>query len=222
MDYDDYQTTAPDAAPPWLSDLQGWLWNKCLGLMKQSLVETTKSAVAMRFASHAALDALPVLLDDRGLDPAYDEEEGRIRLRIRKAWSTWMKAGTKAAIVEALELAGYTNFEIREQPQDGTLKWWEFEVWLFRPFPWVDQYLADGRWDDPGVWEDGGVWAADLPRADLSRLRAAIRKWKGVHAICRAIVVVHAGETWDATAPPGTWDDDPDAIWGDDVSVLAA
>lgn len=218
MDYDDFQI---ESAPPWLRDDNGTLWNRVLGLVKQALAEGARKAVMMRFAATAPIDALHALLEDRNLDPVWNENETSVRARIRKAWDTWLKAGTNAGLAEALQLAGYTNFEIREQPQDGTLKWWEFEVWLFRPFPWLDQYLTDGRWDDPGVWDDGGVWAADMPAPDLSRIRMLIRKWKPTHALCRTIAVVHAGEAWDATAPPGQWDDDADAIWTDDISYLA-
>ena len=218
MDYDDYQVRF---APSWLQDEGGALWNRILGLAKQMLVEGARAAVKMRFADVAPLDALPALLEDRNLDPAWREDEKSVRARIKAAWSTWQKAGTKAGMSEALELAGYTTYEIREQPQDGTLAWWEFEVWLYPPFPWSDEYLADGRWDEPGVWEDGGVWAGDMPAPDLSRVRLVVRKWKPAHTVCRRIVVVHAGETWDATAPPGTWDDDPVATWGNDVSYLA-
>lgn len=218
MDYDDFQVTF---APSWLSDLAGKMWNRCLGTVKQAFVEGVTAATQARFADLAPLDALPALLEDRNLDPAWRENELSVRARIKRAWSTWEKQGTKEGLAEAIELAGYTNYEIREQPQDGTLRWWEYEVWLRPPFPWVDDYLADGRWDDPGVWDDGGVWAADLPPEDLARLRRLVRKWKSKHAECRRIVIVHAGETWDATAPPGTWDDDPLATWGNDVSYLS-
>lgn len=218
MDYDDYQV---EYAPSWLSDDNGKLWNRCLGLVKQAIVEGAKLATKMRFADTAPIDALPVLLEDRDLDPAWGENETSVRARIKRAWVTWLMAGTKAGMSEGLRLAGYTNFEIREQPQDGTLKWWEFEVWLTPPFPWLDSYLADGRWDDPGVWDDGGLWAPDLPPPDLARLRLVVRKWKPAHASCRAIVIVHAGEQWDASAPPGTWDDDPTATWSNDVSYLS-
>lgn len=220
MDYDDFQTTDESAAPPWLADAAGWLWNWCLGVIKDAFKDTLQAAVQSRVASRVSVDGLPVLLDDRNLEPAWRENETSVRQRIRKAWETWEYQGTPEGIRQALRLAGYQNFEVREQPQDGTLKVWEFEVWIYPPFPWADQYLADGRWDDAGVWDDGGAWSADLPPADLNRLRLAIRKWKGVHPRCRAIVIVHAGETWDGDAPPGTWDDDPTATWGDDVSTL--
>lgn len=219
MDYDDFQVTY---ARSWLGGPNGSLWQRVLGLMKQATLEAAKEAVKARFAATAPLDALPYLLEDRNLDPAWREGESSVRARIRAAWSTWQKAGTKAGMIEALELAGYdaNRIEIREQPQDGTLGWWQFEIWLYAPFPWTDEYLTDGRWDDPGVWSDGGVWAFDLPPEDLARVRLIVRRWKGTHAECRRIVIVHAGETWDATAPPGTWDDDPTATWGNDVSYL--
>lgn len=217
-DYDDYQESKP---APWPKGDDAKLWDRVLGLMKQALVEGVKLATKMRFADTAPLDALPVILEDRNLDPAWRESETSVRARIKRAWTTWLLAGTKAGIEEGLRLAGYTNFQVREQPQDGTLRWFEFEVWLFPPFPWVDQYLADGRWDDPGVWDDGGTWSADLPVEDLARLRLVVRKWKSKHSECRRIVIVHAGEAWDATAPPGTWDDDAAATWGDDLSYLA-
>lgn len=217
-DYDDYQVLV---APPWLVlDEPGQLWQRVLGLMKQATLEAAKAAVRARFASSAPLDALPALLEERNLDPAWRETEGSIRARIGRAWSTWSKAGTVPGMTEALQLAGYTNFQIREQPQDGTLAWYEFEIWLFGPFPWSDDYLADGRWDDAGVWDDGGAWSPDLPPEDLARVRLVARKWKSSHSRCRQIVVVHAGETWDATAPPGTWDDIAET-WGNDVSYLA-
>lgn len=218
MDYDDHQTTY---APSWLQDPSGWLWNKVLGTMKNGVAYAAREAVKMRFADTAPLDALSALLEDRGLDPAWREDARSVRARIKAAWETWQLGGTKAGIARALELAGYTNYEIREQPQDGTLNWWEFEVWVFPPFAWADTYDSDGRWDDAGVWNDGGSWAEDLPAPDLSRLRLVVRKWKGTHARCRSIVVVHRGVTWDADAPPGQWDDDASATWGDDVSYLS-
>lgn len=217
-DFDDYQV---DTAPSWLGAATGHVWNRILGLMKQAALEGTKAGVKMHFAATASLDALQHLLEDRNLDPAWLEDELSVRGRIRRAWSTWQKAGTIAGLSEALELAGYSTYEIRETTQDGTLAWFEFEVWCFPPFPWADDYLADARWDDPGVWSDGGPWSPDLPPEHLARLRRLVRKWKSAHSRCRRLVIVHAGETWDASAPPGTWDDDPAALWGDDVSNLA-
>ena len=216
MDYDDYQVAT---APPWLSDANGTLWNRVLGTVKQAIIEGAKAAVKARFADAAPLDALPHLLEDRGLDPPWRETGNAIRSRIKRAWDTHMMSGTKLGMIQALKDVGYENVEVLERPQDPTLAWWQFEVRLSPPFPWRDDYLADGRWNDPGVWDDGGLWAGDVPVPDLDRMRLIVSK-KPTHAECRGVVVVHAGETWDADAPPGTWDDDATAMWGDDVSVI--
>lgn len=218
MNYDDYQVRR---APSWLSDAAGIVWNRVLGTMKNAVTAATEAAVMCRFPSRAPLDALPVLLEDRQLDPPWNETESSVRARLKAAWATWTEAGRPKSLADALRLAGYTKFEILEQKDDPTLEWWEFEVRLYPPFPWVDQYLIDGRWDDPGVWDDGGVWAPDMPLPDMARVRQAVAKWPGTHTRCRGILVVHAGEAWDASAPPGQWDDDPNATWGDDVSYLA-
>ena len=217
-DYDDIQV---EDAPPWLSDLFGVLWNRILGTVKNAVAQAAREAVLCRFPSRAPIDALPDLLDSRNLDPVWNEDERSVRTRIKRVWPTWTEGGRPSSLEDALRLAGFTNLETREQKHDSSLVWWEYEVWLFPPFPFADDYLADGRWDGPGVWDDGGAWAADMTPAMLARVRQALAKWPGLHTRCRSVVVVHAGEAWDASAPPGTWDDDPGATWGDEVSYLS-
>jgi hypothetical protein len=218
LDYDDYQVAS---APPELRGENGTLWNRTLGIVKDAIATATRAAVMQRFADFATPSTLVALLEDRNLDPAWREDETSVRARVKAAWETWGLAGTPAGMGRGLQLAGYVDYEIVEQPGDPTLQWFEFYVIVRPPFPWVPTYLDDGRWDEPGVWDDGGSWAPDLPPEDLSRLRLVVRKWKPLHARCTHIRVVHGGETWDATAPPGTWDDDATATWGDDVSYLA-
>lgn len=191
-----------------------------MGLVEQSLIEAARDAVDARFPTRAPEDALPELARDRKIEFGFNESSESLRERIRTAWRRWKMAGTKAEMDAALRLAGYTNFEIRERPADGSLAWYEFELVIFRPFPWPDDYLADQTWDAAGTWGDGGNWAADMPQEDLERLRSIVRG-KPTHAICRSITIVHDGETWDADAPPGTWDDDPLAEWTDNVSTLS-
>lgn len=216
MNYDDFQVAD---APSWLSDAAGQLWSRMLGTMKNAFLSAATSAVMARFASTAPVDALPLLLEDRQLDPAWNESEDSIRRRIIRAWATWSEAGRPESLKEALRLAGYTNFQIREANVDPSLASWQFEVWLYPPFPWTEEHLADGLWGDPGVWDDGGVFSGEMPPDHAFRIRGAIRKWPGLHMRCRAIVVVHGGETWDAT-PGATWDDTPSATWGDAVSYV--
>lgn len=217
IDYDDWQVAN---APPWVAGENGSLWNRVLGIVKDAISTTARTAVSQRFASLAHIASLVDLLADRNLDPAWRETETSVRERIKQAWATWQLAGTKAGLSKAIELAGYTNYEIIEQTEDGSIGWWQFYVDIRAPFPWTDTHLSDGIWDAPGVWGDGGSWAEDMPAPDLSRLRLAVRKWKGLHAECICIRIIHSGETYDETAPPGTWDDDPAATWADGISYL--
>ncbi len=218
MDYDDFQVAS---APAWLSGENGTLWNRVQGIVKDAIAAAARAAVMQRFADFATPSTLVALLEDRNLDPAWRENETSVRARVKAAWETWTLAGTPAGMGRALELAGYTNYEIVEQNADGALKWWEFYVIIRPPFPWTDTYLSDGRWEDPGNYGDGGSWAADLPPEDLSRLRLIVRKWKPTHAVCKYIEIIHAGQEWDADAPPGEWDDDATATWGDEISYIS-
>lgn len=220
MDYDDYQV---QESPSWLGGENGSLWSRCLGIVKAAIAHATRTAVKARFADEAGIDTLHQLIEDRNLEPVWNENETSVRARIKAAWRTWALAGTKAGLVKAFELAGYTNFFFIEQPADSTLRWWEFDLLIYPPFPWSPTHREDGRWGDAGAWGDGGAWAADMPEASLSRARVLIRKWKSLHSHCRRLIISHAtygDHTWDAAAPPATWDDDPDATWDADTSYL--
>jgi len=219
VDYDDYQV---NDAPGFLSKPNGTLWNRVTGTIKNAIGATARAAVKARFASTATVDTLVWLLEDRNLDPAWRETSLSVRARIKAAWSTWEKAGTKAAMTEALELAGFTSFQVNDQADDGSLQWWEFDLIVYPPLPWTDISKSDGLWDDAGVWEDGGSWAQAAPPEIIARLRLIARKWKPTHARCRRIVIFHlaAGETWDVTAPPGLWDE-PNSLWNDDFSYIS-
>jgi hypothetical protein len=217
VDYDDYQTAN---APTFLGGENGTLWNRVLGIVKDAVVEAAKSAVRARFADKAGPDSLVYLLEDRNLDPAWNENETSVRARVKNAWATWENRDTVAGMSESLTLAGYTNFEIVERPADETLQWWEFDIVVKPPFPWVDTSLSDSYWDAAGLWNDGGSWAEAVPADHLARLRLIAKK-KSSHARCRWIVVRHLiGETWDGGGS-AIWDDDPTALWFDQVSYIS-
>ncbi len=193
---------------------------KVWGLLDDALINLVKAAVDARFPSRAPEDALPELAWARRIDVGFDESSDSLRERIRKAFSKHAFDGARKDTEDALRLAGYENFEVRDASQDGSLRWFEVEIVIFRPFPFEDHYLDDQTWGAPGTWGDGGLWAPDLPVAHLRRLRSIVRSM-GKHVRCRSILIVHAGETWDSDAPPGTWDDNPLATWTDDVSTLS-
>lgn len=199
----------------------GEAWATVFGLVDDVLIELFRDAVDARFPSRAPSDALPELAHDRRIDIGFDEPADSVRERIRKAFSKYSFYGTRKDIEDSLRVAGYTDFEIRDASQDGSLRWFEFEVVIFHPFPWVDSYLSDQAWDAAGTWDDGGNWAEDMPQDQLERVRSIVRA-KPTHARCRSILIVHDGDTWDSDAPPGTWDDDPLAQWTDNVSTLSA
>jgi hypothetical protein len=219
MDYDDYQVAS---APAWLAGENGSLWNRCLGMMKDAFRQAAMTAVFQRFVDFAHVSSLASLLAEKNLPPAWNETESSVRQRIRDAWITWDLSGTVQAIEAALQQAGYTTFQVVTAAGDGSLNWWEFDVYIYQPFPWAETFLADGTWGDGGIWEDGGSWAGDMPEDALTRLRVLIRKWKALHSSCRYLVVVHgttADLTWDSL-PGATWDDDPFATWDTPTSYL--
>jgi hypothetical protein len=217
LDYDDYQIAS---APSWLGGENGTLWSRVQGIVKDAIAAAVRAAVMQRFAQFATPSSLSFLLEDRGLDPAWRENETSVRARVKAAWDTWAKNETVIGMEQALALAGYTDYAVIDQALDGDLRWWEFYIVVRPPFPWTDTYLSDGLWGDAGLWNDGGSWAADAPPEELSRLRLIARK-KPTHATCRYIVIIHAGAEWDADAPPGEWDDDATATWGDEVSYVS-
>lgn len=198
----------------------GQVWTRVFGLLDDAFIELVKSAVDVRFPSRAPVDALPELAFARRIDIGFDEPTEELRERIRKAHTKHSFDGTRKDAEDALRLAGYQNFELRDASQDGSLQWFEVEIVLFRPFPFEDHYLDDQTWGAAGNWGDGGLWAPDIPRPHLRRLRSIVRSMPK-HVKCRSILLVHEGETWDADAPPGTWDDNPLATWTDNVSTLS-
>lgn len=217
MDYDEYQVAT---APAFLRGENGTLWNRVLGIVKDAFVAGAKAAVTARFPSRATPDTLVHHLEHRRLDPAWNENAASALARVKNAWKTWNAYGTLEGFTRELQLAGYVNFRIVEQPQDSSLQWFEFDIVVEPPFPWEDRSRDDGAWNDYGFWNDGGSYSSAVPPDHLARLRLIAKK-KATHARCRQIVVIHVGETWDATAPPGTWDDDAAATWTDAISYIA-
>jgi hypothetical protein len=215
---DGYREYQRDTGPEWTQRPNFRLWNEARGLLKDAFKDLAIIAVKARFPSYAHPSDLLAIAEERALPVGYRENQARLSARLKRAWDQWQEGTRPVGLKLALELLGYPDVEIREPKDDDTLQWFEFEVRLRPPFPWPDEYLADRYWGDPGLWDDGGIFSNAIPPAELELLRATIRLTKPTHSRCRAIVIIHDGEAWDFDAPPGDWDTDTTATWGDDVT----
>lgn len=212
--YSEYETTIE---PSWLSGQWGNAWVDSHALFRDLFVALLKEAVKARHPLLCNPDALKWIARDRDIDIGYRESQGQMSARLAAAWPTWSQAGRPISITDGLALAGYANTYTVEAHQDGSLRWWEFDVVVVYPFPWPDGWLDDGLWDDPGDWDDGGTWPTDVPPLELELVRSVIRKWKPTHSRCRRIAFVHAGDFWDD--PIDLWSDGGE--WHEDVSIYA-
>lgn len=176
-DFDDYQQ---QDRPSWAAAPRALAWALVLGTMKQAVVQAAKEAVKLRFAKLAPPDALPDIARDRGLDVGFAETQASLRYRIANAWEQWGYSGTPYGLFRAFELDGLVNTIITEKSDDASLGWWQFDVRINPPFPWVGTTTADV----PQVWRD--------------RIVKLVRKWKPTHAECRTLTINCYGETWSA------------------------
>ncbi len=210
----DYREIQAEEQPSWMQNAAGRAWNEAHGIIKDCLLEAAKVATRSRYASRATVDALPMIAANFGLGVGYRESEPRLRERLRTGWEQNQARASVSGLIRSLTAAGYVSPEVRTG-----ISWFEYYVVLRQPFPWVSDYLADGRWGDTGWWGDGGMFTSAVPQDEVFFLRDIVRRHHPVHARCTGIYVVHAGEYWDETAPPGTWDDAP-VTWGDDVTLI--
>lgn len=204
MDYQDFQERSPSATPPWLSRAKGLAWSFVLGLVKQSVIEAVKMAGTVGMPSYAPPDALRHVAGQRDLFFGYPEDDGRMRERLLDVWPYQQERGRAVGLVDALRSVGYTNVSVETPADDPLIPEWQYRVVLERPFPFDDQHLADGYWDDPGTWGDGGVWATAMPYEHLTMLREIVRRQNPNEARCLSIRVVY-----DANNPNDTIDLDP-------------
>lgn len=191
-DFDDAQI---ERAPEWLQRPMGVIWSGIAGLMKQGAVQAAKDAVKARFVNLAPPDALLDMARDRALDVGFQESAGALRARIKKAWSTWQKGGTRQGMIDAFAAVGF-NAEILERPDAPVLQWWQFDVLVHPPFPW------------------DGLSPENVPQNYQDLFVALVRKWKPTHAECRRLVVDCYAETWNQRqARRVTWNADPPEPW---------
>lgn len=209
-----------ETSPPFLQKTNGIAWNSGLGLAQDEYVARAKAAVKARWPRSAPSDALDYIGSNFQINRGFAPDDQAFVKLLEHAWSLWGEAGRKPGLQLALADAGITNFEIWEKWEwaDGETRperWWEFWVVIHAPFPWTENALADGKWEDAGTWDSPpGVWTEAIPWPELLRLRALIRKWKPSHAHCRNVILVSQGNvfgelddvTWDNADAAGiTW-----------------
>lgn len=198
-DFDDYQA---EGAPPWLQTPSGLLWSRIAGLMKQGALQAAKNAVKARFVNFSPPDGLLELAADHALDLGFAETSERLRTRIRDAWTTWGRAGTKEGLIAAFASVGCTA-EVLESTDSPVLQWWQFDLTVHPPFPWE------------------GPSPENVPEPYRALFKALVRKWKPTHTECRRLQVNCYAETWDQRqARRVTWDAPPPEPWTGKILVI--
>lgn len=218
--YTDWRSTA--LVPSWLQRPWGLKYNRTLGYVSDLLMNAAAQAVGARFLATCPNDALPYAGADRSMPAYPIEYPGAsagataqaagvaaYRARLLKAWSTWSTAGTLAAVQGQLEAFGFANVAIYTAdgsgppgvvpwpPDSNTANWSRFWVVLTEPFPsflnWKLTTWGDGRtWGENGPDGTAYTWGSTATVAQVTSIRALIRKWKPVHAICAGIWIDYA------------------------------
>lgn len=204
-----YNQFEVSSQPPWLQDPLALAWAEAHGLLKDILVDGARHAVLLRLPDSAAPDSLPLIADERQLEPMPGETQASWVARLLAAWTAWQYAGTVKGVVDNIKLTGLTNVQLFDRwdwPDGNAAAWARFYVVIGPPHAWV----SDGTWGDPGTWGDGGTWGSNATPDEVARVVRQVRLWKAAHAHCEGIFVVLSGELWGS--PTGTWGDP--GTWG--------
>lgn len=200
-DLDDaYQNYAVALAPPWLQEDRGDAflrgWARC---MDRGL-EQIKQAVKRRFPDQIGADgdavALSHLGTERGLERLYGEADVDYAERLRLAWQTYRKAGTGAAIVDALTLLGYStisfilNRDWSPSPPDGDTTW-DSRFWVvIEGHPFGAETYGGGS-----TYGSGFTYGFDADYTqELNAIIRAVKKWKPAHSYCSHIVIAYGAD----------------------------
>lgn len=200
--------------PAWLLGPMGQGFALAFGQIKDAAKDAAKEAVKARFPLLAPADALPSIGSDRLLERGA-QTEAAFRAYLAEAFDLWSAGGTATGIEAAVDVLGYGTATVYDAHAIGlgpdptpSSSWAKFIVYL-DGHPWA----SDGIWDDPGTWDDGGTWDSTAPLAAASAILRAVRRWKGAHALCVAVVLPFGDtELWDLPIggiwdDPGTWDE---------------
>lgn len=189
---------AIQVSPPWMRGRMGAAWTEAKAIVFEVLADATREAIKARFPLIAPEDALPYLSSERGLEKMPAESVATWRERIWSAWDTWIWAGTKNGVQDAIDLADLfptTSRSIKEWwdwPNLPSAEWARF--WLLVEQPHA--YTAPPNVGDPGLLVDGSwvVGISGMTIQQVQLLRRTIRTWKPAHTRCPAAIIVLSGE----------------------------
>jgi len=229
--------------PAWLKGLWGQRWINALGGKQDALVTHAKDGTKSRYPDIAPSGALPYIGDERGIEKAPGESDADYRLRLWGAWETWQWSGTSIGVYNGLVTCGLTVSDWLGTPWWSWLSTWPEtgHVWIMNAADWTDcpdgdddpahwarfwvvidgyaeGFSSDGTWGSGGTWGDGGAWGfgSSPTAAEVERWKRVIRKWKGAHATCPAILVITSSGSWgDVWGMPGVWGGS--GTWGGSV-----
>jgi hypothetical protein len=112
---------------------------------------------------------------------------------------------------------------------DGSGKWARFWVFIHTPatIPIGTAFLitegGDFRITEGGDFRivEDSIAVDELNDAELELFAAIPREWSAAHIDRIYIVLLWGeGELWDYPQPVGTWDDDPGALWDEELPVV--
>ena len=204
-----YRAWLVEILPTWLNGVVGEKFSGSLALvMGDTLGEIMRQALFARFLYWAEFpdDALRLIGSERMMPRYGNEKPQRYLERLKRAWPTWMFAGTRQAVLDQLASAGFVAdlWENFQWNFDGdTDDWSRFWV-VLREFPYAQWYLGD-----EGIFLGYGglTLGSDMTLDEQANVRALIRQWKAGHVRCAHIIVPWDLEAWDANPPDGTWGD---------------
>jgi len=211
-------------SPTWLAGIQGvaaGVGQRLLydfGLMSDVVLEKLNQGVKARMPTECDPSALALIGADRSIPQGPNEPDNSYRVRLRRSFETWQKAGSDQSVL--IQLLGYLS---PNTPQvtivNDTSTWQTYRAnadpasapftvksnnwtWDYRTQQknwwqeWVIFYSATGPWTNEGtwgdgqLWGDGGTWGSTATEQDVTAIRQQIVKlWKGAHASVQWIIV---------------------------------
>lgn len=184
--------------PRWLTGLRdGWgqLWHRAIGSIADITRDAAAEAVRLGMVSRSPDDAVPYHGAERMLDQYPSETIDAWRERLGRVWDQWEQAGRVDGLTYQLERYGVDSVTIMEDgidpvtPGDGPSR---FVVVLgdgadAGSLPWEPLTM-------PFTMEDTTLGSTATP-AEVSQVRAIVRRWKSGHSLTVAIILRFPGGT---------------------------